>query len=359
MFDKKKPLQKQQTSGAMALPLTPEEARALHEEERKRKEEHEEDHRQRREVAGEQLLEAASKGQVAAILSLCHNPRFTDLVNYSNYEGFTPLHKAAMYATTTLVPFLHALSSSRSFAFSRLGDRWDRILAVTALLDEGANINIKEGRGRTALICAAANGNSDTVQALVARGATTLSMQAKNGWPAAHFAAANGHYETFKLLAEYDEVAKVCAVTGPDGLGPLQLARTGLEPLVGSDGQPTSHDIDSLNMIAGYKRVIEMLEKVVPDTSSFKNKSWVRRGSMRRPSTAIQMAENVSTYARRFSAWGVHRSGQRFSLSPTSPQQTDASASTGEFMRGANTPSPVAQNQPGHSGHELQAIDHS
>ena len=70
---------------------------------------------------------------------------------------------------------------------------------VKALLAKGADVNAKDKLGNTALFCAVKSGNIETVQALLAKGA---DVNAKNiiGEPPLVWAAKNGHTAPVQAL---------------------------------------------------------------------------------------------------------------------------------------------------------------
>lgn len=70
---------------------------------------------------------------------------------------------------------------------------------VLLLLDEGAEIDVVDNNGRTALIWACAKGRIEIVKLLLDKGAN-LHVADKDGRTALIWASANGHVETVKLL---------------------------------------------------------------------------------------------------------------------------------------------------------------
>lgn len=361
--------------GPDPLRTSVEEMRELQEEEARKKKQQEEHYRASRTEAGENLLKMATSADSSQLTKALENTRFHDLTNYTNYEGFTPLHKAAMCAspvisTPTCVHSNHRLIFFVLFLLVRC--RYDKSMNATSLLDAGANIDQQEDRGRTPLMCAAANGCTGVAKLLIGKGAKTLEARARNGWAAAHFAAANAHAETLEMLLEVDDPATVCSIRGADGLGPLELAMSGADRCV----EEHRSDFEATRALANYRKVIEILQAFAPPADATPS-NLHRRGSMRRASTAQAMAQNALTYARRFSAWGVHRAANvpKTPDSTSSPTQYKASNGNGRKpstrnksraspkidadmtypgdapypIERANVPSPVAQQQPAQS----------
>lgn len=71
---------------------------------------------------------------------------------------------------------------------------------VSFLLTQGANPNIQEASGLTALHWAVSHGNIATVKALLAGGAN-LNLQNSHGQSALDLAQANGKVEAIALLS--------------------------------------------------------------------------------------------------------------------------------------------------------------
>lgn len=72
---------------------------------------------------------------------------------------------------------------------------------VRELLDAGADIDIQDKFGRTALMLSAAYGRADTVKLLLDAGAD-IDRPSKYGWGALHYAAAWGHTGVMELLIQ-------------------------------------------------------------------------------------------------------------------------------------------------------------
>ena len=278
-----------------------------------------------RTTCGESLIAAARAGEADKVQKLLTDTKFPDIVNFTDYENFTPLMKAAMY---------------------------DQIRCELLLLDAGADTELVEARGRNALMMAAANGSISTCRLLVDKGAKTVAPRANNGWCAAMFAAANGHYPTLQYLLEVGGPA-ILGIKDNFGLTALEHARAGMEEV---DLHVSAGERSEAAITAGYTQVIALLEAAAERRKEARRKrmkrgpsidlEWeasreagtsVRRGSLRRGSTAITLANNMAQYARRFSAWGVHR--------PRWAEQDDElSASKAQGKKGtSNVPKPVEQ----------------
>jgi ankyrin repeat protein len=81
--------------------------------------------------------------------------------------------------------------------------------AVEALLAEGADVNVKDGIGFTALFGAARSGHTETVKLLLAKGANPNVKLPTSGTTALMYAALNGHNDI--VVALLDKGAEVNA----------------------------------------------------------------------------------------------------------------------------------------------------
>ena len=74
---------------------------------------------------------------------------------------------------------------------------------VRDLLDAGANINIRDNDGWTALMFAAMHGHTDVVRTLVARDGINIDHASESGWMALMLAAHYGHQEIEVLIENH------------------------------------------------------------------------------------------------------------------------------------------------------------
>src|ERR1700730_8915983 len=117
------------------------------------------------------------------------------------------------------------------FEAARKGDA----AAVTALLDQGADVNAKFRYGTTALFKAAERGNTEVVKVLLARGADVNVKDTFYSATAMTWALSNKHIEVVRALLEKsaDSVGEVLMSGVRDGnieFVRVALDRGGLKP---------------------------------------------------------------------------------------------------------------------------------
>jgi hypothetical protein len=125
--------------------------------------------------------------------------------------GFTQLHFCARKGLTTSVK---RLLSIRNINVNVKDDEygrtplhyaaWNGHIEIThLLLQNGAEVNVRDNDGRTPLHCAAGNGNVDVLHLLVENGAD-LEAQNNYGWRALHWAAFTGNLPFIQeLISRY------------------------------------------------------------------------------------------------------------------------------------------------------------
>ena len=89
------------------------------------------------------------------------------------------------------------------------------------LLQNGANINLKNNAGCTPLHMAATSGNVELVEYLISQGAS-LEEYNEKGWSSFHFATRNGRVGVSKFLIDIG--VDINEKTGDDDWSPLQFA---------------------------------------------------------------------------------------------------------------------------------------
>ena len=151
------------------------------------------DHKERKKQLRCDLITAAWRGnlkQMKQLLDQCVSPdvRFPD-GQYVNEDGFTWFQPPDIDYGFGLTP-LHAA------AYSNCTE------AISLLLDNGANINIKDNIGTTPLHNAANKNYTEVVKLLLTKGAL-VNLQNHNGWTPLHFAAFRSNVDVIFLLLQF------------------------------------------------------------------------------------------------------------------------------------------------------------
>src|SRR5262245_24268090 len=126
-------------------------------------------------------------------------------VNAKQAQGRTPLYLAAMLGngvpTLRLLlskganPNLAAVNGQTPLMMAARGD----VEAMQLLIEQGADVNAKDGAGETALMSACAGGNAPAVQLLIGRGAD-VKVTSKRNETALGFAATSGVQASVEML---------------------------------------------------------------------------------------------------------------------------------------------------------------
>ncbi len=139
--------------------------------------------------------------------------------------------------------------------------------AVHALLDNGADINVKHKDGWTGLLLAAVNGHSQIVQVLLGKGADVEAKEKLIGQTALIWAAKGGHVDTVKYLLEGG--ANVNASDKYGGTGLTRAADRGQSEIVqillkaGADIKAREKDGETALLEATSNNHIEIVQSLL------------------------------------------------------------------------------------------------
>jgi ankyrin repeat protein len=120
-------------------------------------------------------------------------------VNAKNNKGQTPVDIAASRNRSKVVKLLIEKGADVSF---HLAVRFGALAKVKSLIEEGVDINAKDGSGKTALYYAARTGHKDIVKLLLVKGADA-NLASGDDDPLLNVAIWNGDTELAKLLVNH------------------------------------------------------------------------------------------------------------------------------------------------------------
>jgi uncharacterized protein len=153
------------------------------------------------------VFEAAAVGDTGRLRGLLSEE--PDRVGSWSVDGFTPLHLAAFFGHPDAVRLLleHGAdvtpTSENGLGVTPLQSAvaGRDLEAVRAILDAGAEVDVREQAGFTPLHAAAQNGDGDIARLLLERGADP-GARSDTGATAADLAREGGHEEVLALLEE-------------------------------------------------------------------------------------------------------------------------------------------------------------
>jgi ankyrin repeat protein len=217
----------------------------------------------------QQLLEAAEKGDKAAVESLLARGAKPNARNKE--DGWTALMYAAQEGHADVVEALlaakadvNAKAKNGSTALTIAAQR-GYTEAVKILLAASPDVNASNNAGVTSLMFAADRGHRETVEELLAAGADP-NAKAQNGWTAAMYAKSGGHSDVVELLNKGAAAAQT-----PPSIQP--------QPQQTAAGEGMSQQLMEAAE-KGDKTAVEALLTAGADPSAIARNGW----------TALQMA---------------------------------------------------------------------
>ena len=149
---------------------------------------------------------AAANGHLNLCKTLIEEYDFD--VHMSNNYGWTALHQSAKYGSYELIKFFIDKGSD-VLVKTKDGENSLQIAAANGHLNlcktliekHGFDVEMADNYGWTALHCSAENGSYELIEFFIGKGSDVL-LKTKNGENCLHIAAANGHLNLCKTLAE-------------------------------------------------------------------------------------------------------------------------------------------------------------
>jgi ankyrin repeat protein len=198
-------------------------------------------------------------------------------VNAKNNEGLTPADVAVRNTrkmVTPLTPVAKLLIAKGADISVVSAVHVEDLDKVRELIQEGASINVKDQRGRTALHYAAAQGHKEIVELLLANGADVNASTNFYMKTPAEFAMGAGHNEVAKLLIS--KGADISPLNFALHMGDLAKAKSLIEG--GADvNKPTPYGTTPLQRAVdkGCKDIVELLIAYGADVNARDNWNWM------------------------------------------------------------------------------------
>ena len=195
-------------------------------------------------------------------------------------ENLSASHLLSDFTSSSLLESWHDMYSymklrpywglSWPITIVHIASRYNLDLALVSILSQSANVDLKDGAGRTPLALAAENGHEQVVNLLLERNDVEADSKDKNGRSPLSYAAMYGHEKVVKLLLERNDVE--ADSKDKNGRSPLSYAamyghekvvKLLLEP---NDVDPNSRDEDqrsplSYAAMSGHEKIVELLLK--------------------------------------------------------------------------------------------------
>jgi ankyrin repeat protein len=212
---------------------------------------------------GGEIHEAAKAGDLEKFKALVEE--IPELVCAKDNRGMTPLHFAAENGSKRIVELLLAKGAEVNVRDSDGRTALELVAAnsrskrdiAKLLLDNKADVNIKDNVGRTALHYAAAHGSKEVVELLLTTNADINAKGYHNLTPL-HYATMNGRIDIVELLltkgVEVNATTKVSGYTPLDGKTPLAFANEGFNKAL------NAAKVDK-EVIGKWRNLLQLLRK--------------------------------------------------------------------------------------------------
>jgi uncharacterized protein len=180
------------------------------------------------------LQYAASSGKIAAVQALLAGGAD---VRSRAPDGSTALHSAAVDREVAIAELLIAAGSDVNAKtvnnvtplMASIGSPYSDAKMSMLLMRAGADVNVADSEGETALLIAATNGSDDVFEALLRKGANPNTPGKALGYPGytpLHMAALNGSTKKVELLLQHGADP---TVRNDEGQTPLEITNVKFE----------------------------------------------------------------------------------------------------------------------------------
>ena len=144
-------------------------------------------------------------------------------VNAEDSQNRTPLYKAVLAGHKDVAGLLVRKKAYVSFSELHFAAFMGDLSEVRGIIEEGADVDVKDGQGRTPLLFAALGGNRQVVEFLVEKGAD-INARNEQGRTILHTIARNGDKDMVELLISKGADVNAKANTGAATITPLDHA---------------------------------------------------------------------------------------------------------------------------------------
>lgn len=154
---------------------------------------------------GKRTLSAAEKGRLLELLYYLRLDK--SLVNYSDSDGYTPLHRASYSGNKDCVNYLLKYGANieaktnEGWTPLHCAVRWNNVVVAEHLINRGADINAVSSGGNTPLHIAASNGRfsitCDIIQLLLYHPDCNYTLKNNSGDTAYDIAKRSGPFHKF------------------------------------------------------------------------------------------------------------------------------------------------------------------
>ena len=150
------------------------------------------------------LIDAASTGDVSLVVDMLSKGADVNMVDGMEQSS---LHRACLKSSSPTFKRGHSF-----YTGDRSRDGHMRV--VKRLIEEGADVNLRDQHGYTPLYLSVRVGHLDIVAYLIEIGGADVNLPAKNGYTPLAIAAENGNLDIVEYLVDHGADLDITSVTG-------------------------------------------------------------------------------------------------------------------------------------------------